>query len=92
MFRGSTHPPAGEHQRRVRAAGGSSVTLTTADFTCFYETVPPSALPWSPPASRRTHGRAAGRAEGRAPERARDPRWRSSAPSRTPVAAGASGA
>ncbi len=44
MFRGSSHYGLGEHGRRVRAEGGTSGAYATADFTCFYQTLPPDAL------------------------------------------------
>lgn len=44
MFRGSKHVPAGEHQRRIRAAGGTAATFTTSDYSCLYETIPPGSL------------------------------------------------
>ncbi len=44
MFRGSQRYPAGEHQRLLRAEGASLNTFTTSDVSCFYETLPASAL------------------------------------------------
>lgn len=44
MFRGSAHVPAGEHARRIEAAGGTFGAFTTADHVCFHETVPAPAL------------------------------------------------
>jgi zinc protease len=44
MFRGSAHAAAGEHARRIEAAGGMFGAFTTADHACYYETVPAPAL------------------------------------------------
>jgi zinc protease len=45
MFQGSARVGPGEHARRIQAEGGSVNTLTTADLSCFFETVPREALP-----------------------------------------------
>jgi len=44
MFRGSPHYGPGEHRRLVRAEGGVANTFTTADASCFYQTVPAEGL------------------------------------------------
>lgn len=44
MFRGSTRFAAGEHARRIAAAGGTFGGFTTADFCSFFDTVPAAAL------------------------------------------------
>lgn len=45
MFRGSSHVAALDHVRRIEATGGTANAVTTADYTCTWETVPPDALP-----------------------------------------------
>ncbi len=45
MFRGSAHVPAGEHARRIQAEGGTANAVTTPDYTCTWQTLPPAALP-----------------------------------------------
>lgn len=45
LFRGSAHVAPSEHVRRIQAVGGTANALTTADYTCTWETLPASALP-----------------------------------------------
>jgi zinc protease len=44
MFGGSSRYGPGEHGRLVREEGGQSGAYAAADFTCFYETLPPDDL------------------------------------------------
>jgi len=44
MFSGSRRFGTGDHGRLVSAAGGLANTFTTPDYSCFYETLPPSGL------------------------------------------------
>ncbi len=44
MFRGSAAVPDGEHRRRIYREGGVSNVTTTADYSCFWETVPGEAV------------------------------------------------
>lgn len=44
MFRGSAGVRDGEHRRRIHAEGGLSNTTTTADYSCFWQTVPGEAV------------------------------------------------
>ncbi|MEO5988719.1 MAG: pitrilysin family protein, partial [Candidatus Eisenbacteria bacterium] len=44
MFRGSAGVPDGEHRRRIHAQGGLANTTTTADYSCFWQTVPGEAV------------------------------------------------
>jgi zinc protease len=45
MFRGSAHVGPLEHARRIQGGGGTANAMTTADYTCTWESVPPDALP-----------------------------------------------
>lgn len=44
MFKATTNHPAGEFDAAVSAIGGNDNAFTSYDYTCFHETVPPSAL------------------------------------------------
>ena len=44
MFKATTDHPAGEFDAAVSAIGGNDNAFTSYDYTCFHETVPPSAL------------------------------------------------
>jgi zinc protease len=44
MFRGSARVGAQDHQHRIEAVGGASGAVTTADYTCFFQTLPPDSL------------------------------------------------
>jgi zinc protease len=44
LFEGSRHVAAGEHQRRVQAAGGTANALTDRDRTSYFQTAPAPAL------------------------------------------------
>ena len=44
MFRGSAGFGPQEHRRLIQSEGGNSGAYTSADYTCFFETVPPEAL------------------------------------------------
>src|SRR5262245_12453887 len=44
MFRGSSRFAAGEHARRIAAAGGTFGAFTTADLCSFFDTVPAGGL------------------------------------------------
>jgi len=44
MFRGSAKFGPQQHIRRVVAEGGTFGAFTTADYTCFHQTLPPEAL------------------------------------------------
>jgi zinc protease len=44
LFAGSQHVAPGEHQRRVKAAGGSANALTDRDRTTYYQTAPAGEL------------------------------------------------
>jgi predicted Zn-dependent peptidase len=44
MFRGSAKYGPQQHLRRIAAEGGSVGAFTTADYTCFHQTIPAEAL------------------------------------------------
>lgn len=44
MFLGSPKVPAGEHLRRIGAAGGNVGALVAGDYACYFQTVPERAL------------------------------------------------
>lgn len=44
MFTGSAKVPAGEHLRRIEAAGGDAGALVAGDYACYFQTVPEPAL------------------------------------------------
>lgn len=44
MFDGSRHVAAGEHQRRIKAVGGTANAHTDRDRTSYYQTAPAAAL------------------------------------------------
>lgn len=44
MFKATTNHPAGAFDAAVSAIGGNDNAFTSYDYTCFHETVPPSAL------------------------------------------------
>ena len=44
MFRGATKYGPQQHVRRIAAEGGTFGASTSADYTCFYESLPPEAL------------------------------------------------
>ncbi|MBX3581596.1 MAG: insulinase family protein [Rhizobiaceae bacterium] len=45
MFKGTAKHKAGEYAARIAAMGGSENAFTSDDFTAYYQTVPPEALP-----------------------------------------------
>lgn len=45
MFKGTKNHPAGEFSREVASIGGNENAFTTADYTAFFQTVSPDALP-----------------------------------------------
>jgi len=45
MFKGTKNHPAGEFGEKVAEIGGSENAFTSYDYTAYYQTVPPEALP-----------------------------------------------